>query len=71
MNVELGYLSELLKLTAPLKGLNLLVDPCGRGRAGVTPVAPVKSKRCDRRPTGAEPLQQQRCSRRSAKKLCD
>ena len=32
MNVELGYLSELLKLAAPLKGVKLLVDPVAEAR---------------------------------------
>lgn len=60
MNVELGYLSELLKLAGPMKGLKLASDPVAEAR----PVLRLlrlegKSKRRDRRPTRDE-LQQLR-----------
>lgn len=32
MNVELGYLTELLKLAAPLEGVKLAVDPVEEAR---------------------------------------
>lgn len=55
MNVELGYLSELLKLAAPLKGVKLLADPVAEARPALRLLGLVgKSKRRDRRPTDAE-----------------
>ena len=60
MNVELGYLSELLKLAAPLKGVKLTGDPVAEARPVLRLLRLVgKSKRRDRRPTEGE-LQQLR-----------
>lgn len=55
MNVELGYLTELLKLAAPLKGVKLAVDPVEEARPVLRLLKLVgKSKQRDRRPTAAE-----------------
>ena len=55
MNVELGYLSELLKLAAPLKGVKLAVDPVAEARPALRLLGLVgKSKRRDRRPSDIE-----------------
>lgn len=55
MNVELGYLSELLKLAAPMKGVRLPVDPVAEARPALRLMRLVsKSKRRDRRPTQDE-----------------
>ncbi|WP_313249593.1 hypothetical protein [Stenotrophomonas indicatrix] len=55
MNLELGFLSELLELAGPMKGAKLATDPV----AGARPVLRLlklvaKSKKCDRRPTDEE-----------------
>lgn len=52
MNVELGYLSELLKLAGPMKGVKLPHDPVAEAPAVLRLVG--KSKRRDRRPTAEE-----------------
>ncbi|MBN8791685.1 MAG: site-specific integrase [Stenotrophomonas nitritireducens] len=55
MNVELGYLSELLKLAGPMKGLALATDPVADARPALRLLKLVgKSKRRDRRPTTEE-----------------
>lgn len=55
MNVELGYLSELLKLAGPLKGIRLPTDPVADARPVLRLLKLVaKSKRRDRRPTKDE-----------------
>ncbi|WP_244439098.1 hypothetical protein [Stenotrophomonas indicatrix] len=55
MNDELGFLSELLKLAGPMKGVKLATDPV----AGARPVLRLlklaaKSRKRDRRPTDEE-----------------
>lgn len=55
MNVELGYLSELLKLAGPMKGIVLQGDPVAEARPVLRLLKLVaKSKRRDRRPTAEE-----------------
>ncbi|HVJ38215.1 MAG TPA: site-specific integrase [Stenotrophomonas sp.] len=55
MNVELGYLSELLKLAAPLKGVKLAIDPVAEARPALRLLRLVgKSRLRDRRPTADE-----------------
>lgn len=55
MNVELGYLSELLKLAAPLKGVKLALDPVAEARPALRLLRLVgKSRLRDRRPTADE-----------------
>ena len=55
MNVEPGYLSELLKLAAPLKEVKLAVDPVAEARPALRLLGLVgKSKRRDRRPSDIE-----------------
>lgn len=55
MNVELGYLSELLKLAAPLKGVKLAIDPVAEARPALRLLRLVgKSRLRDRRPTPGE-----------------
>lgn len=55
MNVELGYLSELLKLAGPMKGVKLASDPVAEARPVLRLLRLVgKSKRRDRRPTADE-----------------
>ncbi|MCW0374918.1 site-specific integrase [Xanthomonas sacchari] len=60
MNVELGYLSELLKLAGPMLGVRSAVDPVAEARPVLRLLKLVsKSKRRERRPT-AEELQRLR-----------
>lgn len=55
MNVELGYLSELLKLAAPLRRIVLPVDPVAEARPALRLMRLVsKAKKRDRRPTAEE-----------------
>ncbi len=55
MNVELGFLSELLKLAGPMKGVKLAGDPVAEARPVLRLLRLVgKSKRRDRRPTADE-----------------
>lgn len=55
MNVELGYLSELLKLAGPMLGVRLAVDPVAEARPVLRLLKLVgKSKRRERRPTADE-----------------
>lgn len=55
MNVELGYLSELLKLAGPMKGVKSATDPVAEARPVLRLLHLVgKSKRRDRRPTPDE-----------------
>lgn len=55
MNVELGYLTELLKLAGPMKGLKLAGDPVAEARPVLRLLKLVgKSKTRDRRPTTDE-----------------
>ncbi len=55
MNVELGFLSELLKLADPIKGVKLACDPVAEARPVLRLLRLVgKSKRRDRRPTADE-----------------
>ncbi|MCW0398783.1 hypothetical protein NB688_000597 [Xanthomonas sacchari] len=60
MNVEIGYLSELLKLAAPMLGVRQAGDPVAEARPVMRLLKLVgKSKRRERRPT-AEELQRLR-----------
>lgn len=55
MNVELGFLSELLKLAGPMKGVKLASDPVAEARPVLRLLRLVgRSKRRDRRPTEDE-----------------
>lgn len=55
INVELGYLSELLKLAKPMKGVATIGDPVAEARPVLRLLKMVgKSKRRDRRPTPDE-----------------
>jgi len=55
INVELGYLTELLKLARPMKGIATLGDPVAEARPVLRLLRMVgKSKRRDRRPTPDE-----------------
>ncbi|TAA26584.1 site-specific integrase [Pseudoxanthomonas winnipegensis] len=55
MNVELGYLTELLKLAGPMKGVKLAADPVAEARPVLRLLKMVgKSKHRDRRPTAGE-----------------
>lgn len=55
MNVELGFLSELLKLAGPMKGVKLASDPVAEARPVLRLLRLVaRSKRRDRRPTADE-----------------
>ncbi len=55
INVELGYLSELLKLAKPMKGVATVGDPVAEARPVLRLLKMVgKSKRRDRRPTSDE-----------------
>ncbi|HEL4189494.1 TPA: site-specific integrase [Stenotrophomonas maltophilia] len=55
MNVELGFLSELLKLAGPMKGVKLSTDPVADARPVLRLLKLVaKSKKRDRRPTDEE-----------------
>jgi len=55
MNVELGYLSEVLKLAGPMRGLRLPSDPVAEARPVLRLLKLVsKSKKRDRRPTQDE-----------------
>ncbi|WP_329762191.1 site-specific integrase [Stenotrophomonas maltophilia] len=55
MNVELGFLSELLKLAGPMKGVKLVSDPVAEARPVLRLLKLVgKSKQRDRRPTAEE-----------------
>ncbi|MCU1128940.1 site-specific integrase [Stenotrophomonas maltophilia] len=55
MNVELGFLSELLKLAGPMKGVKLASDPVAEARPVLRLLKLVgKSKQRDRRPTAEE-----------------
>ncbi|UNE62540.1 tyrosine-type recombinase/integrase [Xanthomonas oryzae] len=55
MNVELGYLSELLKLAGPMLGVQLAADPVDAARPVLRLLKLVgKSKRRERRPTADE-----------------
>lgn len=55
MNIELGYLNELLKLAAPMKGLKLPVNPVTEARPALRLLKLVSgSKERDRRPTAEE-----------------
>ncbi|WP_455947910.1 hypothetical protein [Lelliottia jeotgali] len=55
MNVELGILSELLKLAGPMMGVKLAGDPVAEARPVLRPLRQVgKSQRRDRRPTADE-----------------
>ncbi|PBJ83688.1 hypothetical protein CMZ84_04150 [Lysobacteraceae bacterium NML93-0399] len=55
MNVELGFLSEVLKLAGPMRGLRLQGDPVAEARPVLRLLKLVgKSKKRDRRPTQEE-----------------
>lgn len=55
MNVELGLLSELLKLAGPMKGVKLVGNPVAEARPVLRLLKLVgKSKQRDRRPTAEE-----------------
>lgn len=55
MNVELGFLSELLKLAGPMKGVKSATDPVAEARPVLRLFKLVgKSKQRDRRPTAEE-----------------
>ena len=55
MNVELGFLSELMKLAGPMKGVKLTSDPVAEARPVLRLLKLVgKSKQRDRRPTAEE-----------------
>lgn len=55
MNVELGYLSELLKLAGPMLGVRPAIDPVAEARPVLRLLKLVgKSKRRERRPTADE-----------------
>lgn len=55
MNVELGFLSELLKLARPMKGVKLASDPVAEARPELRLLRLVaRSKRRDRRPMADE-----------------
>jgi len=55
LNVELGFLSEMLKLAGPMKGVKLASDPVAEARPVLRLLKLVgKSKQRDRRPTAKE-----------------